>query len=54
MLFSFFRSPYLLVINDRLPSAISIAHNILKIVRDLANPSGMQIVHISKSVWQVF
>nr|CAD2130005.1 unnamed protein product [Meloidogyne enterolobii] len=52
MLFSFFRSPYLLVINDRLPSAISIAHNILKIVRDLANPSGMQIVHVSKSVWQ--
>uniref|UniRef100_A0A914L5I3 Rap-GAP domain-containing protein n=1 Tax=Meloidogyne incognita TaxID=6306 RepID=A0A914L5I3_MELIC len=52
MLFSFFRSPYLLVINDRLPSAISIAHNILKIVRDMANPSGMQIVHVSKSVWQ--
>ncbi|KAL7071848.1 hypothetical protein ACQ4LE_008404 [Meloidogyne hapla] len=52
MLFSFFRSPYLLAINDRLPSAISITHNILKIVRDLTNPSGMQVMHISNSVWQ--
>jgi hypothetical protein len=36
-----------------LPSAISITHNILKIIRDLTNPLGMKIVYtLSKTVWE--
>lgn len=39
LLMSFFHSPYLVSSGDRLPSAISLTHNILQIVRDFSNPA---------------
>ncbi|KAL3074845.1 hypothetical protein niasHS_014290 [Heterodera schachtii] len=53
MLFSFFRSPYLSSPGDRLQTAITIAHSILQIARDLANPSSTILARpLSKTVWQ--